>query len=225
MSRWRPPPESSTAIITRAGYERLREEFNELWKVRRPEVVKALSEAAPKATAPRTPSTSTARSSSARSTGACATWAKRLESLKVAEEKPSDPSAIYFGASFELENADSGELGALSHRRPGRAPMRRRACSASTRRWHARVLRKRMGRRVRGRAAARQDLFRRGFRQLRLARVHFVRGRRCRRVSSGFGAVSRYSLSFGTVLRTCFEYRYSPFFLVRRAGLRQGVRR
>jgi transcription elongation factor GreB len=46
MSRWRPPPEKSTAIITRAGYERLREEFTELWKVRRPEVVKALSEAA-----------------------------------------------------------------------------------------------------------------------------------------------------------------------------------
>jgi transcription elongation factor GreB len=28
----------------------------------------------------------------------------------VAEERPSDPSAIYFGAVFELENAESGEL-------------------------------------------------------------------------------------------------------------------
>jgi len=35
---------------------------------------------------------------------------KRLESLKVAEDKPSDPSAIYFGALFELENAGTGEL-------------------------------------------------------------------------------------------------------------------
>jgi hypothetical protein len=31
-----PAAGKSTAIITRAGYERLREEFNELWKVRRP---------------------------------------------------------------------------------------------------------------------------------------------------------------------------------------------
>ena len=43
MSRWRPPPEHSTAIITRAGFERLRSELDELWRVRRPEVVRALS--------------------------------------------------------------------------------------------------------------------------------------------------------------------------------------
>ena len=46
MSRWRPPPEHSTAIITRAGFERLRVELDDLWRVRRPEVVRALSEAA-----------------------------------------------------------------------------------------------------------------------------------------------------------------------------------
>jgi transcription elongation factor GreB len=46
MSRWRPPAEGSTAIITRAGFERLRDELNDLWRVRRPEVVKALGEAA-----------------------------------------------------------------------------------------------------------------------------------------------------------------------------------
>ncbi len=46
MSRWRPPAASSTAIITRQGFERLRDELNDLWKVRRPEVVRALSAAA-----------------------------------------------------------------------------------------------------------------------------------------------------------------------------------
>jgi transcription elongation factor GreB len=29
VSRWRPPPEHSTAIITRQGFERLRDELND----------------------------------------------------------------------------------------------------------------------------------------------------------------------------------------------------
>ena len=46
MGRWRPPPESSTALITREGHARLKAELDELWRVRRPEVVKALAAAA-----------------------------------------------------------------------------------------------------------------------------------------------------------------------------------
>ena len=110
MSRWRPPPERSTAIITRAGYERLREEFNELWKVRRPEVVKALSEAAAEGDRSENAEYIYRKKQLGEIDRRVRYLGKRLESLKVAEEKPSDPSAIYFGALFELENADSGEL-------------------------------------------------------------------------------------------------------------------
>ena len=110
MSRWRPPPEKSTAIITRAGYERLREEFNELWKVRRPEVVKALSEAAAEGDRSENAEYIYRKKQLGEIDRRVRYLGKRLESLKVAEEKPSDPSAIYFGALFELENADSGEL-------------------------------------------------------------------------------------------------------------------
>ena len=46
MSRWRPPSEASTALITHDGRERLRAELQDLWQVNRPEVVKALSAAA-----------------------------------------------------------------------------------------------------------------------------------------------------------------------------------
>ena len=46
MSRWRPPSEASTALITQEGRERLRAELQDLWQVRRPEVVKALAAAA-----------------------------------------------------------------------------------------------------------------------------------------------------------------------------------
>ena len=43
MSRWRPPQATSTAIITADGHRRLKAELDELWRVRRPEVVKALA--------------------------------------------------------------------------------------------------------------------------------------------------------------------------------------
>ena len=46
MSRWRPPAPSSTAIITRDGFERLKSELDHLWHTVRPEVVKALAAAA-----------------------------------------------------------------------------------------------------------------------------------------------------------------------------------
>ena len=110
MSRWRPPPERSTAIITRAGYERLRAEFNELWKVRRPEVVRALSEAAAEGDRSENAEYIYRKKQLGEIDRRVRYLGKRLESLRVAEERPSDPTAIFFGARFELENADSGEL-------------------------------------------------------------------------------------------------------------------
>ena len=110
MSRWRPPPEKSTAIITRAGYERLRAEFTELWKVRRPEVVRALSEAAAEGDRSENAEYIYRKKQLGEIDRRVRYLGKRLESLKVAEEKPSDPAAIYFGARIELENATTGEI-------------------------------------------------------------------------------------------------------------------
>ena len=42
MGRWRPPQAVSTAIITAEGHGRLKDELEELWQRRRPEVVRAL---------------------------------------------------------------------------------------------------------------------------------------------------------------------------------------
>jgi transcription elongation factor GreB len=109
MSRWRPPPEKSTAIITRAGFERLRAEFNELWKVRRPEVVKALSEAAAEGDRSENAEYIYRKKQLGEIDRRVRYVSKRLETLKVAEERPSDPTAIYFGAWFEIENVATGE--------------------------------------------------------------------------------------------------------------------
>jgi len=110
MSRWRPPPEKSTAIITRAGYERLRAEFTDLWKVRRPEVVRALSEAAAEGDRSENAEYIYRKKQLGEIDRRVRYLGKRLESLKVAEERPSDPAAIYFGARIELENTGTGDI-------------------------------------------------------------------------------------------------------------------
>ena len=46
MGRWRPPAAGSTALITRHGHDRLKAELDDLWRVQRPEVVRALAAAA-----------------------------------------------------------------------------------------------------------------------------------------------------------------------------------
>jgi transcription elongation factor GreB len=110
VSRWRPPPEHSTAIITRAGFERLRSELDDLWRVRRPEVVRALSEAAAEGDRSENAEYQYRKKQLGEIDRRVRYLSKRLEKLKVVDQAPSDPSAIYFGAWIELEREDTGEL-------------------------------------------------------------------------------------------------------------------
>jgi transcription elongation factor GreB len=110
VSRWRPPPEHSTAIITRAGFERLRDELNDLWKVRRPEVVKALAEAAAEGDRSENAEYTYRKKQLGEIDRRVRYLSKRLERLKVVEDAPSDPTAIYFGAQVELEREDTGDV-------------------------------------------------------------------------------------------------------------------
>lgn len=109
MSRWRPPAESSTAIITRAGFERLRTELNHLWKERRPEVVKALADAAAEGDRSENAEYTYRKKQLGEIDRRVRYLSKRLEALKVVDTLPSDRAAIFFGAWFEVEPVDSGE--------------------------------------------------------------------------------------------------------------------
>ena len=109
MGRWRPPAEGSTAIITRAGFERLRAELDDLWRVRRPEVVKALAAAAAEGDRSENAEYSYRKKQLGEIDRRVRYLSKRLEALKVAEGQPSDPGAIFFGATFDIELADGGE--------------------------------------------------------------------------------------------------------------------
>jgi transcription elongation factor GreB len=108
MSRWRPPAESSTAIVTRAGFESLRVELNHLWKELRPEVVKALAAAAAEGDRSENAEYTYRKKQLGEIDRRVRYLSKRLERLKVVDTLPSDRSAIYFGAWFEIECLDTG---------------------------------------------------------------------------------------------------------------------
>jgi len=110
MGRWRPPTEGSTAIITRAGFDRLRAELDELWRVRRPEVVKALADAAAEGDRSENAEYTYRKKQLGEIDRRVRYLGKRLEALKVAEGPPTDPAAIFFGAIFEIEHEDSGDV-------------------------------------------------------------------------------------------------------------------
>jgi len=110
MSRWRPPSEKSTALITRAGHERLKVELDDLWRVKRPEVVKALAAAAAEGDRSENAEYTYRKKQLGEIDRRVRYLGKRVPSLRVVEEPPSDPDAVFFGAWVELERIDSGGL-------------------------------------------------------------------------------------------------------------------
>ncbi|TAL87387.1 MAG: transcription elongation factor GreB [Rhodanobacter sp.] len=109
MSRWRPPSPSSTAIITREGFERLKAELDYLWHTLRPEVVKAITAAAAEGDRSENAEYIYRKKQLAEIDRRARYLSKRIPALKVAEGKPADRSKVFFGAHIALENVDTGE--------------------------------------------------------------------------------------------------------------------
>ena len=110
MGRWRPPAEKSTALITREGHDRLKAELDELWRVKRPEVVRALAAAAAEGDRSENAEYTYRKKQLGEIDRRVRYLSKRLEVLKVVDAAPSDREAVFFGAEVELENIASGEL-------------------------------------------------------------------------------------------------------------------
>lgn len=108
MGRWRPPAEHSTALITRAGFERLRAELDDLWRVQRPEVVRALAAAAAEGDRSENAEYTYRKKQLGGIDRRVRYLSKRLESLKVVEGAPTDREAVFFGAEVELEDVEDG---------------------------------------------------------------------------------------------------------------------
>ncbi len=110
MSRWRPATAASTALITREGFEQLRAELDQLWTLTRPEVVKALADAAAEGDRSENAEYTYRKKQLGEIDRRVRYLSKRLEVLKVVEIAPSDTAAARFGAWIELENIDTGAL-------------------------------------------------------------------------------------------------------------------
>ncbi|MGF6495039.1 transcription elongation factor GreB [Luteibacter sp. 621] len=109
MSRWRPPAPSSTAIITRDGFERLKTELDHLWHTVRPEVVKALAAAAAEGDRSENAEYTYRKKQLGEIDRRVRYLSKRIPVLKVVEAMPSQADAVFFGALIELENVETGE--------------------------------------------------------------------------------------------------------------------
>lgn len=108
MGRWRPPTGPSTALITREGFERLKAEMDELWRLRRPEVVRALAAAAAEGDRSENAEYSYRKKQLGEIDRRVRYLSQRITQLKVVEARPGDPQAVFFGAEITVERDEDG---------------------------------------------------------------------------------------------------------------------
>ena len=108
MGRWRPPAQASTALITRAGHDRLKAELDDLWRVQRPEVVRALAAAAAEGDRSENAEYTYRKKQLGGIDRRVRYLSNRLEVLRVVDTAPSDREAVFFGARVTLERIEDG---------------------------------------------------------------------------------------------------------------------
>ncbi|MGD9021686.1 MAG: transcription elongation factor GreB [Lysobacterales bacterium] len=108
MGRWRPPVKQGSPYITAEGAARLRAELLDLWREQRPEVVRALTEAAAEGDRSENAEYTYRKRQLAGIDRRIRYLSKRVDVMKVVYSPPADESLIRFGAQVELQE-DSGE--------------------------------------------------------------------------------------------------------------------
>ena len=108
MSRYRPPRPRSSPYITEAGYARLHDELKYLWKEKRPEVTRKVSEAAAQGDRSENAEYIYGKKQLREIDARVRFLSKRLDELTVVSKPPRDTSQVFFGAWVTLED-ESGE--------------------------------------------------------------------------------------------------------------------
>lgn len=109
MSRYRPPAVPKSPLITPEGYKVLQDELDYLWRVKRPEITRSVSEAAAQGDRSENAEYIYGKKMLREIDRRLRFLEKRLPELRVVADKPSDQQRIFFGAWVELENIDTGE--------------------------------------------------------------------------------------------------------------------
>jgi transcription elongation factor GreB len=106
MGRYRAPRPESTKYITPEGAARLRRELDELWRVKRPAVTKAVAEAAAQGDRSENAEYIYGKKQLAEIDRRVRFLRKRLTGIRVVDQAPGDTSKVFFGAWFELVDDD-----------------------------------------------------------------------------------------------------------------------
>jgi len=106
MSRYRPPSARSSPYITPAGHARLQQELKYLWKEKRPEVTRKVSEAAAMGDRSENAEYIYGKKQLREIDARVRFLSKRLDEVQVIDKPPRDPSRVFFGALVTLEDED-----------------------------------------------------------------------------------------------------------------------
>ncbi len=109
MGRNRLPSAKSSAYITPQGAQRLRAELEQLWRVQRPRVTQAVSEAAAQGDRSENAEYIYGKKQLREIDRRIRFLRKRLEALKIVDRPPSDTSRVYFGAWVRVES-EAGDV-------------------------------------------------------------------------------------------------------------------
>jgi transcription elongation factor GreB len=106
VSRYRTPEKPGSQFITAAGAARLKEELDALWKVERPRVTQAVSEAAAQGDRSENAEYTYGKKRLREIDRRVRFLRKRLDGMTVVDKPPSDRTRVYFGAWVMLEDDD-----------------------------------------------------------------------------------------------------------------------
>jgi transcription elongation factor GreB len=109
MGRNRLPQARGSAYITPQGAQRLREELDHLWRVKRPQVTQAVSEAAAQGDRSENAEYIYGKKQLREIDRRIRFLQKRLDVLKIVDRPPTDTARVYFGAWVRLES-ETGEM-------------------------------------------------------------------------------------------------------------------
>jgi transcription elongation factor GreB len=106
MSRYRPPQKPGSKYITPEGKKRLSDEFEQLWRIRRPEVTAALAAAAAEGDRSENAEYIYRKKQLREIDSRMHHLKERLEHIVVVDSKPDNESQVFFGAWVRLEDEE-----------------------------------------------------------------------------------------------------------------------
>ncbi len=104
MSRYRPPQPKGSKFITPSGAQRLKDELDHLWRVLRPQVTQAVSEAAAQGDRSENAEYIYGKRQLREIDSRVRFLRQRLDGMTVVAAPPSDRSKVFFGAWVVLED-------------------------------------------------------------------------------------------------------------------------